>query len=164
MVCSKASSICLNTDPNLCSKFWCQHVECTRMQKKAVQLLGKKKNLTCSDLVLPLSLCECDQLHPKCINVISCFSEGRTGKHGTFWIKKVYTLTLHSHPRIQILNTMLNYITLSNKLLVQQSEPHFKDLNLMNIPFLDENEKTVWHFGRLQGSDFEGFCFLRSQK
>lgn len=55
----------------------------------------------------------------------------------------MYTLTLYSYPRTQIVNTMLKYTILSNKLLVQQLEPHVKDLNLLNIPFLDENEKTV---------------------
>lgn len=46
---------------------------------------------------------------------------------------------------------MLKYTTLSNKLLVQKSEPHFKDLNLLNIPFLDEREKTFWHFKDYKG-------------
>lgn len=112
-------------------------LECRRKQA------FRKKKILHAVTALPLLLCKCDQLHPKCITVISCFSEGKMGKHGAFQIPKVYPLTLYSHPRIQILNTMLKYITLSNKLLVQQSEPHFKDLNLMNIPFMDENEKTV---------------------
>lgn len=37
----------------------------------------RKQILSCGDPGLPSLLCECDQLHPKCINVITCFSEGK---------------------------------------------------------------------------------------
>lgn len=55
---------------------------------------------------------------------------------------------------------MLKYATLSNKLLVQQSEPHFKYLNLLNIPFLDELQRTVWHFEDYKGQILKDFGFL----